>query len=199
MVANNCWTACPVKVVSRRRRGPKAHLYGACRSAKLRHGGRRGAGGGRGPNTKSIGNFKPLVLVGIPTAADSNQPANPKKAPRKPTGLRHAPVWRAEFLSGRIVAMVGSGLRESCAELSMDASMLGPILARRQLWRASFFGVVGAIARTTNDSRPNEIDRLHGHGASRGAWSSWRRRELAAGAQGQHGRKQRGPDVKPIK
>jgi hypothetical protein len=95
--------------------------------------------------------------------------------------------------------MFGSGLRESCAELSMDASMLGPILARRQLWRASFFGVVGAIARTTNDSRPNEIDRLHGHGASRGAWSSWQRRELAAGAQGQHGRKQRGPDAKLIK
>jgi hypothetical protein len=135
----------------------------------------------------------------VTTAVLRNQPANPKKAPRKPTGLRHAPVWRAEFLSGRIVAMVGSGLRESCAERSMDASMLGPILARRQLWRASFFGVVGAIARTTNDSRPNEIDRLHGHGASRGAWSSWRRRELAAGAQGQHGRKQRGPDAKLIK
>src|ERR1700751_754341 len=62
-----------------------------------------------------------------------------------------------------------------------------------------FFGVVGAIAGTTNDSRRNEIDRLHGHGASRAAWSSWRRRELAAGAHGQHGRKQRGPDAKLIK
>jgi len=91
--------------------------------------------------------------------------------------------------------MVGSGLRESCAERSMDASMLGPILARQQLRRASFFGVVGATAGTTNDSRRNEIDRLHGYGASRGAWSSWRRRELAAGAHGQHGRKQRGPDA----
>ena len=74
----------------------------------------------------------------------------------------------------------------------MDASMLGPILARQQLRRASFFGV-GAIAGTTNDSWRNEIDRLHGHGASRGAWSPWRRRELAAEAHGQRGRKQRGP------
>jgi hypothetical protein len=91
--------------------------------------------------------------------------------------------------------MVGSVLRESRAEQSMEASMLGPILARRQLWRASFFGVVGAIAGTTNDSGRNEIDRLHGHGVSRGTWSSWRRREFAAGAHGQHGRKQRGPDA----
>ena len=35
MVANNGWTACPVKAVSRQRRGPKARLYRVCRPAKL--------------------------------------------------------------------------------------------------------------------------------------------------------------------
>jgi hypothetical protein len=78
------------------------------------------------------------------------------------------PAWRAEFLSGRIVAMVGSGLRESCAGRSINASMLGPILARWELWQASFFGLAGARAGT-NDSRRNEIDRPRRHGASRGA------------------------------
>jgi hypothetical protein len=48
--------------------------------------------------------------------------------------------------------MVGSGLRESCVGRSMNASMLGPILVRWELWRASFFGLVGARAGT-NDSR----------------------------------------------
>src|SRR5277367_2838769 len=43
MVANNGWTACPVKAVSRRRRGPKASLYRARRPAKLDHQGRREA------------------------------------------------------------------------------------------------------------------------------------------------------------
>src|SRR6516165_4011469 len=37
MVANNGWTAYPVKAVSRRRRGPKARLYRVRRAAKLRH------------------------------------------------------------------------------------------------------------------------------------------------------------------
>src|SRR5215468_11947584 len=56
-------------------------------------------------------------------------------------GVRVTPAWQPEFLSGRIVAMVGSGLRESCAGRSMNASMPGPILARWELWRASFSGV----------------------------------------------------------
>src|SRR5271168_3538705 len=43
MVANNGWTACPVKAVSRRRRRPKASLYRARRPAKLDHQGRREA------------------------------------------------------------------------------------------------------------------------------------------------------------
>jgi GTP-binding protein EngB required for normal cell division len=34
-VANNGWTAGSVKAVSRRRRGPKARLYRACRAARL--------------------------------------------------------------------------------------------------------------------------------------------------------------------
>jgi len=72
--------------------------------------------------------------------------------------------------------------------------MLGPILARWELWRASFFGLVGARAGT-NDLRRNEIDRPRRHGASRGVWSWWRRRKLAAEAHGQHGRQQRGPDA----
>jgi len=67
-------------------------------------------------------------------------------------GVRVTPAWRAEFLSGRIVAMVGSSLRESCVGRSMNASMLGPILARWELWRAPFFGLVGARAGT-NDLR----------------------------------------------
>jgi hypothetical protein len=91
--------------------------------------------------------------------------------------------------------MVGAGLRESCAGGSMNGTMLGPTLARWELWRASFFGLVGARAGTTNDSRRNEIDRPCRHRASRGAWSSWRRREPAAEAHGQHGRQQRGPDA----
>ena len=71
--------------------------------------------------------------------------------------------------------------------------MIGLILARWQLWRALFFGVVVAIACMTNDSLPSELDRPRLRGASRGAWSPWRRRELTAGARSQHGRQPRGP------
>ena len=51
------------------------------------------------------------------------------------------------------------------------------------------FGVVVA----TNDSLRSELDRPRLRGASRGAWSPWRRRELTAGARSQHGRQPRGP------
>ena len=71
--------------------------------------------------------------------------------------------------------------------------MIGLILARWQLWRTLFFGVVVAIACMTNDSLRSELDRPRLRGASRDAWSPWQRRELAAGARGQRGRQPRGP------
>jgi len=65
----------------------------------------------------------------------------------------------------------------------------GPLAALAGL----FFGFVVAIAGMTNDSLRSALDRPRLRGASRGAWSRWRRRELAAGARGQHGRQPRGP------
>jgi hypothetical protein len=52
-------------------------------------------------------------------------------------GARMTPAWRPNFFSGRIVVMVGVSLCKSSAARRIDASMLGLILARRQLRRAS--------------------------------------------------------------
>ena len=79
MVANNGWTAYPVKAVSRRRRGPKARLYRVRRAAKLGH----QVDGGQLPSATQPGNFKPLVFGAFRAAAN-----NDRRNSRCDTGCR---------------------------------------------------------------------------------------------------------------